>query len=115
MYINTIEDPLKVEKAEVPAGLLTADQIKTVTKIVIGSGVKTIADNAFFDYTEVTEVSLPNTLTKIGSKAFGVTAQNEQPRPRSASASLPVWRRDAFVKQNDGYCQCGQGRAEDGI
>ena len=90
MYINTIEDPLKVKKAEVPAGLLNENQIKTVTKIVIGSGVKTIADKAFFDYTEVTEVSLPNTLTKIGSQAFGVTEQNAKLTTISIGKSADV-------------------------
>ena len=95
MYINTIEDPLKVTKAEVPADLLTPEQIKTVTKIVIGSGVKTIAANAFFDYTEVTEVSLPNTLTKIGSKAFGVTEKNDKLTTISIGKSAVV-AEDAF-------------------
>ena len=107
MYINTIEDPLKVKKAEVPAGLLTTDQIKTVTKIVIGSGVKTIADNAFFDYTEVTEVSLPNTLTKIGSKAFGVTAQNDKLTTISIGKSADV-AADAFANRTMATANVGK-------
>ena len=107
MYINTIEDPLKVKKAEVPAGLLTTDQIKTVTKIVIGSGVKTIADNAFFDYTEVTEVSLPNTLTKIGSKAFGVTAQNDKLTTISIGKSADV-AADAFANRKMATANVGK-------
>ena len=107
MYINTIEDPLKVKKAEVPAELLTTDQIKTVTKIVIGSGVKTIADNAFFDYTEVTEVSLPNTLTKIGSKAFGVTAQNDKLTTISIGKSANV-AADAFENRTMATANVGK-------
>ena len=110
MYINTIEDPLKVTTANVPAGLLTTEkQIKTVTKIVIGSGVKTIADNAFFDYTEVTEVSLPNTLTKIGSKAFGVTAQNDKLTTISIGKSADV-AADAF--ENRTMATANVGKAE---
>ena len=107
MYINTIEDPLKVKKAEVPAELLTTDQIKTVTKIVIGSGVKTIADNAFFDYTEVTEVSLPNTLTKIGSKAFGVTEQNDKLTTISIGKSANV-AADAFENRTMATANVGK-------
>ena len=108
MYINTIEDPLKVTKAEVPAGLLKNEkQIKTVTKIVIGSGVKTIADNAFFDYTEVTEVSLPNTLTKIGSKAFGVTAQNDKLTMISIGKSADV-AADAFANRKMATANVGK-------
>ena len=108
MYINTIEDPLKVTKAEVPAGLLKNEkQIKTVTKIVIGSGVKTIADNAFFDYTEVTEVSLPNTLTKIGSKAFGVTAQNDKLTMISIGKSADV-AADAFANRTMATANVGK-------
>ena len=107
MYINTIEDPLKVTTANVPAGLLTEDQIKTVTKIVIGSGVKTIADNAFFDYTEVTEVSLPNTLTKIGSKAFGVTAQNDKLTTISIGKSANV-AADAFENRTMATANVGK-------
>ena len=108
MYINTIEDPLKVTTANVPAGLLTTEkQIKTVTKIVIGSGVKTIADNAFFDYTEVTEVSLPNTLTKIGSKAFGVTAQNDKLTTISIGKSANV-EADAFENRTMATANVGK-------
>ena len=107
MYINTIEDPLKVKKAEVPAELLTTDQIKTVTKIVIGSGVKTIADKAFFDYTEVTEVSLPNTLTKIGSKAFGVTDENDKLTTISIGKSADV-AKDAFENRTMATANVGK-------
>ena len=76
LYINAIDDPLVAATANVPANLLTDEQIQYVTKIVIGNGVKTIAADAFFDYTNVTEVTLPNTLESIGSKAFGVTDAN---------------------------------------
>ena len=107
MYINTIEDPLKVTTANVPAGLLNEMQIRTVTKIVIGSGVKTIADNAFFDYTEVTEVSLPNTLTKIGSKAFGVTAQNDKLTTISIGKSADV-AADAFENRTMATANVGK-------
>ena len=107
MYINTIKDPLKVTKAEVPADLLNKDQIKTVTKIVIGSGVKTIANNAFFDYTEVTEVSLPNTLTKIGSKAFGVTANNNKLTTISIGKSADV-AADAFENRTMAIANVGK-------
>ena len=76
LYINAINDPLEATTANVPANLLTPEQIRYVTKIVIGNGVKTIAADAFFGYTNVTEVTLPNTLESIGSKAFGVTDEN---------------------------------------
>ena len=43
-------------------------KIKTVT---IGKNVKYIGDEAFYDCTGLTSVTIPDSVTKIGSKAFG--------------------------------------------
>ncbi len=39
-------------------------------KVVIGSGITSIGDNAFFGYKNLKSVTIPSTVTKIGKQAF---------------------------------------------
>ena len=41
-----------------------------ITKVIFEPGITKIGDSAFYNYSSVTEVSIPDTVTHIGSRAF---------------------------------------------
>ncbi len=47
-----------------------------ITQITIGDGIRAIPMNYFKDYTALISVSLPDTVTRIGSGAFATTAES---------------------------------------
>ena len=67
----TAIDPEK--EATIPTPQPWADKAGTITKIVIGAGVRNIPAGAFEDYTALTEIELPQTLVSIGANAFATT------------------------------------------
>ena len=56
------------------------------TKAVIGEGITTIGDFAFNNYTGLTSVDIPNTVTSIGENAFGNTALTSITIPSSVTS-----------------------------
>lgn len=48
----------------------------SVTTLIIGEGVEEISDSAFYGFTGLTKIVLPNTLKYIASNAFGSTPAN---------------------------------------
>ena len=70
----TAIDPEK--EATIPTPQPWADKADTITKIVIGAGVRNIPADTFKDYTKLTEIELPQTLITIGANAFATTDAN---------------------------------------
>lgn len=73
--------PMKDYRMDTPEWAVHKDEVK---KIVIEEGITTIGDYAFCDYSYLTLVQLPDTITYIGMEAFANDYQMEEiPFPAS--------------------------------
>ena len=57
-----------------PNGFPWADRKDEIVRVVVGEGITSISDLAFYGCSGLTSVSLPHGLERVGIKAFGATA-----------------------------------------
>ena len=95
----TAIDPEK--EATIPTPQPWADKAGTITKIVIGAGVRNIPDGAFEDYTALTEIELPQTLVSIGANAFATTNGNDTALTVTMPKSVTSLDDSAFANRSN--------------
>ena len=95
----TAIDPEK--EATIPTSQPWADKADTITKIVIGTGVRNIPDDTFKDYTALTEVELPQTLVNIGADAFATSDANNTELTVTMPKSVTSLADSAFANRSN--------------
>lgn len=91
-----------VENAEIAAEKQPwASMVDKITKIVISDGVTTIADNAFANYTALTEVELPHGLEVIGDGVFAVSQSNNTSLTMALPRRLTAVGEDLFAGRSN--------------
>mgnify|MGYP002515709390 CR=1 FL=1 len=95
----TAIDPEK--EATIPATQPWADKADTITKIVIGAGVRNIPADTFKNYTALTEIDLPQTLVTIGANAFATSETNNTELTITMPKSVTSLDNSAFANRSN--------------
>ena len=108
----TAIDPEK--EATIPNPQPWADKAGTITKIVIGAGVRNIPADTFKNYTALKEIELPQTLIRIGANAFATTEANNT----ELTVTMPKQCEDDFLckyRRRKLYCNRRDQHRQEGI